>query len=453
VRSDSIINEAARAIMAEGTQNGGGPRTERPPSPFELAEWLLERQRFATDGGGAVFVYLDGVYRPGEDWTRRAALDQMERSGWGRAWSARRGEEVLGVIRLRSASLWETPPGDVIDVENGLLHVESGDLRPHTPDHLSPVRLPVRFDPAADGAVWRDFIAGTFPHDAAELAFEVLGWLLVPDVGLQKAVLLTGGGSNGKSAFLAAVTRLLGAANVSSVPLQRLEEDRFSVARLVGKLANICSDLPSTDLVSSGTFKALTGGDALLAERKFCTSFEVRPYARLVFSANALPRSRDASEAFFRRWVVVPFERVFDPEAPGFIPRERLDGMLAEPEALSGALNLALEGLRRLRRRGRFGEPASTQTALAEFRTATDPMAAWIESETMADPEGVTPKDAAFDAYRRFCERGNLPVPTRIAFGRTLSRLLPALAEGQRTVQGRLRWCHIGLALKTEREG
>jgi putative DNA primase/helicase len=42
-----------------------------------------------------------------------------------------------------------------------------------------------------------------------------------------------------------------------------------------------------------------------MAEYKFKDSFEFVPYSRLVFSANHLPKSQDASPAFFRRWHAV----------------------------------------------------------------------------------------------------------------------------------------------------
>jgi len=56
-----------------------------------------------------------------------------------------------------------------------------------------------------------------------------------------------------------------------------LEADRFSAARLYGKLANICPDLPSDRLSSSAIFKAITGCDRITAEFK-CDSFEFAPF-------------------------------------------------------------------------------------------------------------------------------------------------------------------------------
>ena len=60
-----------------------------------------------------------------------------------------------------------------------------------------------------------------------------------------------------------------------------------------------------------------------MAEYKFKDSFEFVPYARLVFSANHPPKSQDASPAFFRRWLVVPFERTFADGAPDTIPERQ----------------------------------------------------------------------------------------------------------------------------------
>ena len=58
-------------------------------------------------------------------------------------------------------------------------------------------------------------------------------------------------------------------------------------------------------------FKAITGCDRITAEVKYRDSFEFTPFARLLFSANRLPESSDASQAFFDRWLIVPFPNRF----------------------------------------------------------------------------------------------------------------------------------------------
>jgi hypothetical protein len=89
------------------------------------------------------------------------------------------------------------------------------------------------------------------------------------------------------------------------------EADRFSAARLYGKLANICTDLPGDRLSRSAMFKAITGCDRITAEVKYRDSFEFTRFARLQFSANRLPTSSDPSQAYFDRWLIVPFANRF----------------------------------------------------------------------------------------------------------------------------------------------
>ena len=86
---------------------------------------------------------------------------------------------------------------------------------------------------------------------------------MIPDMSMQKAILLIGEGANGKSVYLSAVTVVIGRGNIAGLSLQRLESDKFAAARLVGKLANICADLPSDHLTSTSTFKTIVGGDYL----------------------------------------------------------------------------------------------------------------------------------------------------------------------------------------------
>src|SRR6202022_4257649 len=137
-----------------------------------------------------------------------------------------------------------------------------------------------------------------------ELGWEIAALLLDPSNDVQKLILLHGEeGSNGKSIFLTSITAFLGRNNVSNVPLHKLESDKFAPAQLWGKLANICADLSDVKLETSGTLKAITGGDAIYAEFKYRDSFRFVPTAKLLFSANQLPRSKDVSNAFYDRFL------------------------------------------------------------------------------------------------------------------------------------------------------
>lgn len=253
---------------------------------------------------------------------------------------------------------------------------------------------------------------------------------------------------NGKSTYLTMVINFLGKTNTSAVSLHRLESDRFSVARLIGKLANICADLPSEHLEGTSIFKAITGGDAVEAEYKFRDSFQFEPYCRLVFSANLPPRSNDASEGFFDRWLVVPFDARFRGDAKRENSRAQLDAELSQPAELSGLLNRAIEAWHRIRATERLSEHESVQAAARDFRSTTDPFAVWLDRFTVDDPDAAVPKDTLRAAYGAACAQAGRPTPTDKAFTQALFRHRPNQIERkQKTVNGKVRWCYVGIGL------
>ena len=100
--------------------------------------------------------------------------------------------------------------------------------------------------------------------------------------------MLYGSGKNGKTTFLNLLVRFLGEDNVVNVSLQDLLYNRFSKAKLYGKLANIYDDIPNTKLTGTGNFKILTGKGRVWADLKFKSGFEFVNYAKLIFSCNEL---------------------------------------------------------------------------------------------------------------------------------------------------------------------
>jgi P4 family phage/plasmid primase-like protien len=269
--------------------------------------------------------------------------------------------------------------------------------------------------------------------------------LMIPDTTLQKAILLLGEGANGKSTYLSAVRAFIGKQNTSSVSLQKLETNTFAAAQLVGKLANICPDLPSTHLESTSVFKAIVGGDSINVERKNQQPFDVTLYARLVFSANHPPHSKDSSHAFFRRWVTLPFTRTFEEHEQK--PRRILDMSLNRPQELSGVLNRALAALPHLLNHG-FEVSTSMLDAHNEFRRTTDPFSVWLERETVESNEAIVPIAMLRAKYNAVCRREGRPVMTDTGFGLAFKRIKPHIDKKQRTYAGELQWCYINVGLR-----
>ena len=377
---------------------------------------------------------------------KRFTVDTMQDKNWHRSLNA----DIIEFISIDAPTLWSRPPTDVLNLQNGLLRLKDRVLQPHSPRHLSASQLPVLFDPNATCEAIDTFVAQVFPEDTLPLAYEIAGWLMVPITSIQKAILLNGGGGNGKSAYLNVLCKFLGESNYVSLALHKLESDRFAASRLIGKLANICPDLPTDHLAGTSIFKSITGGDTLTAEYKFRDSFDFQSFVRLVFSSNSLPQSNDASQGFFDRWVVVPFDRSFRGTGKE-IPRAELDAKLTSPGELSGLLNKALDALEIVKnRRWRLHTSETLSNAHREFHSITDPLGVWLDQFTVDDSDAVTPKSMLRGAYGAECERKGRPAPTDTGFGLQLKRHRPEIECAKRTYCGKVQWCYVGLGLRSE---
>ena len=405
--------------------------------PRRLAQHLADETPFAV-GGEALFTYQAGAYRPGgEDEARRRIAEAL-----GDEWKRTHADEVLAHLYATAPRLVERPPLDRVNCANGIFNLDAGELEDHDPGFLSPVQIAVEFHEGAECPAIERFLASVLPDPALrKLFFEIVAYLLTPDNTLQTAFMFLGSGNNGKSTAVNLLRALLGEPNASAVPLHRFEDDRFATADLYGKLANTFADLDSRALSSSSIFKSITGGDPLQAERKFRPAFTFKPYARMIYSANEAPPTPDSSDAFYRRWLIVPFERSFE----GREDRNLL-ASLTTPGELSGLLNYGLLALPGLRARGRFVESEQTARAKERFKVDSDSVTGFVHDQCTLSLDGQVAKPTLYQAYKTWCGDNN----RRAISAQRFNRQLPGVAGPEQldlaTVQGVPIWRGIALA-------
>jgi putative DNA primase/helicase len=340
------------------------------------------------------------------------------------------------------------PPG-MVCVRNGVLIPASGLLIPHDPSLLFTSQLPVDWNPDAYHERADQFLDEVLPSPEARLLVEeMIGYVLLPDCRCEKAFLLTGGGGNGKSVFIHWLVTALGGDNVSAVTLQDLGGSRFRLAAIVDKLANVFADLPSEALKESGTFKALVSGDEMTAEHKFKTPFTFANRAKLIFSANELPYSPDATDAFFRRWGIIPFPRAFPEGDPRRDPHLRQK--LETPEARSYLLRLAVDGLKRLVENERFTDTPETKEALRQYRLQTDSVRLFVEEECVVAPDMRMKRTYVYGAYEEWCKSTGLRAVSMPVFGRRLALAVPGLDQYQAREGGKRVRYYVGVATESE---
>jgi putative DNA primase/helicase len=274
--------------------------------------------------------------------------------------------DVIGHIRAFTYITRESIEKDqskYINLKNKLLNLEKWEFEAHNPEIKLISQIPVDHNEKAECPRINKFLKDVVAKSDVELLCEIAGYCLTTDCSHQKAFMLYGRGSNGKSVFLALLESLVGKANTASESLQKLEHDKYRTTKLYGKRVNICGDIPDSKMEKTEIFKKLTSGiDSIDGENKYQDSFVFKNTAKLVFSANSLPEAK-SDRAYYRRWQLITFPNDFE----GGTEDKSLIKKLQAPNELSGFLNLALDALKRLKQKGEFTNSKSIQETQREY--------------------------------------------------------------------------------------
>lgn len=204
----------------------------------------------------------------------------------------------------------------LINFRNGTLEISSAGwhLRAFDRDDFLTYQLPFDFDETKDAPKWQQFLDRVQPDVACQhILAEYIGYCFTRGLKLEKVLLLYSSGANGKSVFCDVISALLVAENISHYSLSSLSEPNgYFRARLANKLLNYGSELEAR--LQTDTFKQLASGERIQARLPYGQPFELRDYAKLAFNCNGQPRDVEHSEAYFRRFLVIPFT-VTIPEA------------------------------------------------------------------------------------------------------------------------------------------
>lgn len=307
------------------------------------------------------------------------------------------------------ATEWDEP--GFVPFENVVVDVRTGHTMPLEPRHNMTRKLAI--SPGNGTPVrWFRFLADILEnYEAADrkAIIELLQEWFGVSLGLngmprelRKALLLNGPSRTGKTQF-AEVFRALFGERVCSQSVASLAE-RFGYSTVYGALAWIADDaIGSADDLADEAFKRIVTGERVSIDIKHRAPVEHRFNVPVLFTANALPRVRDATEAVYNRMIILRLDRVFpeDIKAPdGFSSIS--EAIIAEEMPFIAAW--AMEGARRAWRRGRFIVPDCLIRQNDEFRDDNNPVAAWAKECVTANKYGAVDRRdllASFNAWLR----------------------------------------------------
>ena len=339
------------------------------------------------------------------------------------------------------------PPSEIVSCANGLLHLPSLTLAPHTPAFFSPNTLD--FDYRSDArppAEWLHFLSDLWPgdNDAISALQEMFGYFLTPDTAQQKLFLMVGPKRSGKGTIGRVLTRLLGQPNVVNPTLASLVHN-FGLASLIGKPLAIVADARlsgrTDQSILAERLLSISGEDGITIDRKYLSAWTGKLPTRFLILTNEMPKLADTSGALASRFVALMLRNsFFGKEDIGLT--DRLCG------ELPGILNWSIEGWRRLRARRYFQQPKSSADALAELEALASPIKAFIEDRCETGAGREIESERLFAEWQQWCVTNcHRPVTIR-AFGQMLAAAFPEIERKQRRHKDNSRhWHYSGISL------
>jgi len=266
-------------------------------------EAVMDKAPAALTVEGKVALYSDGVYRL-NPLALLSGVVELLGDLYRKEWRKNIEETAVGLLYLSGTRLPERSTEPLLNVENGMLDLVSGTLKPHDPIYMSSAQLPIPWEPEAKAPTYERWLEMVIPDQIDDLE-EVASTMLDPSRTPSKALFAFGPSKSGKSTFIRLIQALAGQANQSAVTLHALAENRFAAASVYGKILNASSDLSSAEVTDLSLFKMMTGDDLIMGEEKFASPFAFRNRALFAFCANELPTVGETSRAYLER--IKPF--------------------------------------------------------------------------------------------------------------------------------------------------
>ena len=113
-------------------------------------------------------------------------------------------KEVIAKIRCRTFTKrdnFDSDP-DILNVEDCWIKLSTGEVFPHDSERLSISKLPIRYNQKAKCFEIKKFLKSTLDDEDIVKVVRMIGDLLEPSCKHQKAFMLVGNGSNGKSVII-----------------------------------------------------------------------------------------------------------------------------------------------------------------------------------------------------------------------------------------------------------
>jgi putative DNA primase/helicase len=402
---------------------------EVPPTHDELRDRFSAANPHHAHGLGEWRHYEAGVWPPVPEFLvkRRivAVLEEAKPEGIKPTSGLLSSVHELSRIELAAPDEQWDSDQEILICGNGALHIPTGELLPHSPEYFATGAVPYDYDPDATAPTWERVLDDVLGKELASFFQEFAGYSATPDTSLETALWLCGQPGGGRSTLLAGLETMLGP-RAGVLGLGEIERNRFALAQIPGKFLLTATEQPAGYMRVSHTLNALISGEPLQVERKFRDPFTLVPRCKIAWAMNELPRLKSTSDGLLRRVKVIELDPIPENERdPEVKNKVREEG--------PGILTWALEGQRRVKKRGGFLIPKTVKDATEEFGLTNDVPKSFVQEACLTGKQCEEQANPLYKAYRHYClEHGHQPMSAK-----SVAKEWKRLGFGTRGLHGR----------------
>jgi P4 family phage/plasmid primase-like protien len=372
--------ETGQKASADDAGDGEGACKKKPHPIVRVARAAMTawgRPLITVDG--ELWTYANGVWRmfdPALEHSLRTCIqsacetlglapDSKTLNGAYR-WIDERAELV------RAGVQWDR--AGIIVGENGALDMATGRVGPQRQEHYATRAVACSIDLAATCPVWMDFLKQSLPAGGAGTLQEWFGAAMVRGKTREttKGLIVYGPSRTGKTQITEVIRALLGG-GTCGLRVRSMSE-RFGMQPLLTASGWVADDaVGMREVMDAEAYKIVVTGESVSVERKNRTNVEAAFDLPVLLTMNNYPIVKDDSDAVYNRTLVLPMTREWSDEEAKPIAKQVV------ANELSGVLNWALEGWKRLKARRRFDPSASMLAAGKDFKSQNNPMSDFLE--------------------------------------------------------------------------
>lgn len=285
----------------------------------------------------------------------------------------------------------------LINLQNGTFEFTPNgwNLRLFNANDFLTYQLQFTYNADAICPMFDNYLLKVLPDEKSRMLLQEFSGYIFTNLNLEKMLMLTGTGANGKSVFFNILTALIGKQNVLTFSMGLFSHE-YNRAKLTNVLLNYSSE-KGTEL-NPDTFKALVSSEPIQAREPYGKPFTLHNRAKFIINANELPKETESTEAYFRRWLIIQFDTT--------IKEDERDTELATKiisTELTGVFNWLLKGLARIVDNKRFTVCEKSNFALSEFKKQSDSVGLFIDEMYYKVSESKEALSDLYSHYKSFC--------------------------------------------------